>query len=324
MKMKKQINAAMMSMAIAAALAGQGIAAESIDQRGAMKRENFAIASVIYEAVTTNASDVTSLMTNDAKKDWDTFFSSMVLDGKQYFMPDFFKVKHLIVGGTDQNGFVMGFYNPFYDLFAVFVVENGSTAKISGVRFCPGVAVRGESRSEEFPLASGLNPPDEYVSLLFGVMKSSTAAFLRKLGGKDFRSSFASLEGCGTKEMERIAVAHKFRIGQIIKLSEDKDLLAKVALATSILRDADMGASGFAKADVSTRKVLDMLESQYPFARNAFQVVAYFPSGTSANVVFSNDNVRSMIVHANISADGMVWLKLLDMGMIDVRPAAGL
>ena len=82
---------------------------------GPTERDAKVLAGVSYVSTvaTTNYMSLASYMTPDAKEDFLDFCEKMKFDGKQYFMPDFCKLKYVAVGGLDESGYVAGLYNPF-------------------------------------------------------------------------------------------------------------------------------------------------------------------------------------------------------------------
>lgn len=275
------------------------------------------LASVLSVAITTNSSSVARIMTREILPLWTDFCKKMEIEGNQYFLPDFFKVKHIIIGGYDADGFVMGLYNPFYDAIAVFLVEDREIASIKGFAILDGSVLRKDNLQTGFPRGSGMNPPNEYIAVLLKEMHFTTTVFKKQFSNPSFRKVFSTYGFVDANVLEKLAKTQKFRIGQIIQLSSDKQLSARVALAHALLADSRLSNRGFLEKDSSTKTIIALLSDKLSMFRKSFQVVAYFPDGDNANVIFANQAIRSMLVHAHISKESRIWLKLLDMKLIE-------
>lgn len=274
-----------------------------------------AAASGMALATASNYMATVGMMTSDTKDAFVDFFEKTRLNGKQYFAPDFFKFNHLVMGGSDSGGFLMGLYNPFYDAIALFLIENGEPAHVTGFKMVSCSDVRNDKMQLEFPLASGLKPADEYLSALLMDVSATTAAFLDKFGRPDFRSRFVEVNSIAGDALRKLIEVHKFRIGQIIKMSEDKDVMKDVAVANAVLREVVTADNNVLQEDAATRKVAALLGGTLSSVRKDMQVIAYFPDGDDTNVVFMNERIRSMLVHARVRR-GRIRLRLLDLNLV--------
>ena len=275
------------------------------------------VASVLSVAITTNCSSVARIMTSEIFPLWTDFCKKTEVEGKQYFLPDFFKVKHVIIGGHDSDGFVMGLYNPFYDAIAAFLVEDRENALITGFAILDGSVLRKDNPQNEFSRGSGMNPPNEYIAMLLKEMHFTTTVFKKQFSSLGFRKIFSTLKPVDVKVLKKLEKIQKFRIGQIIQLSADKQLSARIALAHALLADSRLSNHDFVDKDPSTKTVIALLSDKLSVFRKSFQIVAYFPDGDNTNVIFANQAIRSMLVHAHISKEKRIWLKLFDMKLIE-------
>ena len=276
----------------------------------------YVVSAVLSLAASLNFNDVVNIMSPTAKDEWGEFVKKTAIDGKQYLVPDFFKVKHLLVSNRDEKGYVLGMYNPFYDSAMLFLVEDaGVAATISGMKIVTGVRLRDDGKISEFPKTSGLNPPDEYIALLLSIMNSTAASFHAKFGGS-YRETFKALKSLSKDEADGLMRTVKFRIAQVVKMSEDSKLKINVAFANAVLREPSLASGGRVRRDRATQRVIGLLSGELSKIRKAFQAVAYFPDDKGCNIIFSNTDVRSMLVHAHVTAEGVVWYKLLDMSLI--------
>lgn len=292
------------------------IMASASDSAADRDNRSYAESAILSLAASLNFNDVVNIMTPATRNAWMDFAQKTTIDGKQYFIPDFFKVKHLLVSERDEKGYVLGLYNPFYDSAVLLLVEDaGAAARISGMRIVTGSWLRDEGKCPEFPKTSGLNPPDEYISLLLVVMNSTASSFHVKMG-KGYREAFNAIRPYSADEVDYIMRTLKFRIAQVVKMSEEPRLKVQVAFAGAVLRDSALADGKRVSRDHATQRVVNLLSGKLERFRKSFQVVSYFPDGQNCNAIFANNDIRSLLVHAHVSADGNVWFKLLDTSLV--------
>ena len=297
------------------AVAAMAIVASTAATAALTEREG----KMLVEASTMSASmaddfrSIAKVMSETAKNDFNAFCDATVMDGVQSFMPDFAKVKYAMIGGHDDEGFAVGFYNPFYDAFFVMTVESHGkkVATVSGFRAVTAARLRGEDPCAAYPAASGSASPTDYLPGVLAQTRLAGEAFQAKFNG-DFRKAFAALGQAEGEELDRLLEIAKYRIAHALKIANDKSVLRDAALAEALLKKDSLRGSDFLSDDPSTKKTLDTLSGLPEEFRKAFKVIAYFPGGESSNVVFFNKIMPTTLVQAHVGKDQKTWFRLFD------------
>ena len=275
-------------------------------------------ASTISISMADNFRSAAGIMTDAAKKDFDAFCDATVMDGVQCFMPDFSKVKYAMVGGHDDNGFVVGFYNPFYDAFFLMMVEDADkVAKISGFRAVTSARLRGADPCAAYPAASGSAAPVDYLPGVLAETRLAGETF-KKLFNGDFRTAFAAVGQSEGAELERLLEIAKYRVAHALKIANDKNVLRDASLAEALLKKTSLRGSDFLSKDASTKKTLETVDGLPEDFRKAFKVIAYFPDGEFSNVVFFNKKIPTALVQAHVGEGQNTWFRLFDANVAGI------
>ena len=280
-----------------------------------------AAASTISVSMAEDFRSVSKIMADMAKKDFEAFCDATVMDGVQCFMPDFTKVRYTMIGGNDDKGFVVGFYNPFYDAFFVMTVEDSvKPATISGFRVVTAARLRGADPCAEYPAASGAASPTDYLPGVLAQTRLAGETFRKSFNG-DFRAAFAALGQTEGSELERLNEVAKYRVAQALKISNEETVLRDAALAEALLKNESLRGSAFLSDDASTKKTLDTVAGMPEDMRKAFKVIAYFPDGEFSNVVFFNRKLPTTLVQAHVGAERNTWFRLFDAHVAGIKDA---
>ena len=312
---KKTIRVAIVIMALVScaqfATGGMGNAKEEQTMAGPTERDAKVLAEVSYisTVVSTNYLFLTAYMTETAKSEMFSFCKKMRIEGKDYFMPDFCKLKYVVVGGLDTKGCVAGFYNPFYDTWLVFSMDDSAKVVIDGFRVVRGSYFTGAADTD-YPPASGAIPADEYLKGVFAQTKSALTSMRDKFCGKDFRSLFEQLPAFDVELVKKLTELTKFRIGQALKVAEDKRVLRDAVICNSIICRGR--TERFVSEDASTKLTVKTLAESLGSIRSGFKIVSYFPSGDESNLMYYNRLFPTLLIQANVCEDGKVWLRMFD------------
>ena len=278
-----------------------------------------AAASVLAAEMSKNVVSMSRMMTVQAKKDWAAVCRRMCVDGKQYFLPDFCKVKYTFIGKCDKNGFVCGFYNPFYDAFMLVSMENlDAQPRIDGFRFATVHKLTGKTEPDVVPSASGTNPSEAYFPAVAEQLKSAGAAFNGKFLGSDSRAALAALPVIDETQIAEMTNILKFRLGQLVVMGDDAKVRKDAVLANLLVRDANFAEKNILIKDHGTRTTLDTLAGGLAKMRGKFKVVAYFPDKAAANFIYFNSEMPSLLVQSHVEGEKM-WLKMMDAHAIEVK-----
>lgn len=273
-------------------------------------------ASVISVAMTSNFNYIAKIMTPDALRDWSEFCSRVKIEDDQYLMPDFCKVKYVMVGVGDREGFVAGFYNPFFDAFILLLIDGDDKPSVSGFRFATRARIAGVPEDGEFPPASGQNPSENYFPAVLQQSRVAARTFSDVFCRPGFRDAFKKIAAPDDGEIARLTRIMKFRIGQALKLSEDKRVLRDAAVANAILTNSGLHDGKFVAKDASTATTLAAVSGAMAPFQESFRAIAYFPDGDLSNVIFHNRNLPTALVQATIGNDCVVSFKLFDAHLI--------
>ena len=269
-------------------------------------------ASAMSTAMSSNFSYIANMMLPLARRDWSEFCARVKIDGDQYFMPDFCKMKYVMVGASDGEGFVAGFYNPFFDAFMLVIVDDGEKPAVSGFRFATRARLGGKSEDAEFPPASGQNPAENYFPAVLQQSRIAAQTFGDVFDKPGFRTAFDRISAPDDSEIARLLQIMKFRIGQALKLAEDKRVLRDAAVANAILANSNLHDGKFVAKDASTKLTLSTVAGAMAPFQKSFRAIAYFPDDDSSNVIFFNKDMPTTLVQANVGSDGVMWFRLFD------------
>ena len=307
-----------------ATVAGIATGAGAPSERTEMTREERLIATsaVLVDEFTTNATMMSKLMLPDAKREWVSFCQGMAIDGKQYFLPDFFKVKYTFIGGADDDSYAFGVYSPFYDAFMLMRVRyGGKVPQIAAFRVATVSRLKGSTDFPDFPPSAGCNPPDAYIAGLTVQVRQAGEAFHSRFLGKEASAAVESFAASPDAERSSMLTLHKARLGLLANIAADATVKAKVALADLAVRDGRFSSKKYVNKDASTKKVLDALSKLPAAARKAVQFVSYFEADGSANVLYMIPAIPTTVIQANVK-DGNIWLKMFDARLVNVKMQA--
>ena len=284
------------------------------------ERELKVLAEVAYlsNASATNYLSMMDFMTDASKAAMQGFSNRMLLDGKQFFMPDFCKLKYVVVGTFDAQGYVAGFYNPFYDVWFMLKVADVGKVSIEGFKVVPGGYFTGMARGE-YPPASGAIPAEGYLKGVFLQVKSALTSMRDRFRGGDFRAQFDQMPSADEALLANLSELARFRIGQALEIANDKRVFRDTVISRAIICRGE--TRRFVADDGSTKLTVKTLTESLKEIRSGFKVVAYFPSGDESNFVFNHPSVPTLLIQANVRKDGKVHLRMFDANSItkDVR-----
>lgn len=267
--------------------------------------------------MSTNCTAVAKVMTPPVRQDWIAFLKAMKLGDKQYFLPDFNKVLYPLIGGHDSTGCLFGYYNPFYDAFMLFIVDNKEKASISGFRFIWTNQLLEKDVKKDFlpPLATGVQPCTDYFKVMLAEMSFARTSFHGAFTDSQFRRRFAALPLKDPQTLHVMQEILRKRIGQVVGMSERPEF-SKIVLARAILEKGEPGGIPFLAQDGSTAKVLSTLSREASPLRRNFTVAAYFVEGEQSNFIFSNRQMQSLMVQAMVDKGKKVHLRMFDMSQV--------
>ena len=312
---------AIAACAAATSVVGTATGADASGVRTEMTREQRIVATsaVLVDEFTTNATMVAKLMLPDAKREWVSFCQGMIIDGKQYFLPDFLKVKYTFIGGWDDDSYALGVYSPFYDSFMLMRVrDGGKVPRIAAFRVATVSRLKGLRDYAAFPPSAGCNPADAYIAALTMQVRRAGEAFNAKFLGKEAPAAVEAFATSPDAECSSLLTLHKARLGLLANVASEATVKAKVVLADLVVRDGRFSSEGYVGKDVSTKKVLDALAKLPAAARKSVQLVSYFEADGSSNVLYMIPAIPTTVIQANVK-DGNVWLKMLDARLVNEK-----
>lgn len=324
--MKKMGRVAVIAAcAVSAAMAVAATGDDATGGRTEMTREErlTATSAVLVDEFTTNAAQMAKLMLPDAKREWVSFCRGMIIDGKQYFLPDFFKVKYTFIGGADADSYVLGVYNPFYDSFMLMrVLDGGRVPLIAAFRVATSSRLKGATDIPPFPPSAGCAPADAYVAALAMQVRVAGESFHAKFLGKDAPDAVEAFAPSTDAERSSLLTLHKARLGLLANVATETAVKAKVVLADLVVRDGDFSSNRRVGGDAATKKVLDALSKLPVAARKGVQLVSYFEADGAVNALYMIPFIPTTVVQANVNANGGVWLKMFDARLVNGEPLA--
>lgn len=275
------------------------------------EREMKVLAEAAYLSNTsaTNYLSMMDFMTDASKTAMRDFSSRMLLDGQQFFMPDFCKLKYVVVGALDAQGYVVGFYNPFYDVWLMLKVADVGKVSIEGFKMVPGGYFTGMARGD-YPPASGSVPAEGYLRGVFLQVKSALTSMRDRFRNGDFRTQFDLMPSADDALLTNLSELARFRIGQVLQIETDKRVLRDTVISRAIICRGE--TRRFVADDGSTKLTIKTLAESLKEIRSGFKVIAYFPSGDESNLVFNHMSVPTLLIQANVRKDGKVHLRMFD------------
>ena len=305
------LNAAMLMVIGYSAIAVPTKEGEPMKGRDPTDREVRLLAEASYLS-TVSATNYLSLgrfMTEPAKNSMADFCRKMLLEGKQYFMADFCKVKYAVVGGFDKSGSVIGYYNPFYDAWLLLKLEDAEKVTVNGFKVVSGNSFS-ETAEGGYPPSFGAIPAENYLEGVFSQTRTAMLSMRDAFAGKDFRKLFDGLHDADAALVERLQELTKVRIGQALKIAEDKRVLRDAVICNAIICRGD--TRRFVSDDTSTALTVKTLSESLKEIRSGFKAVAYFPSVDESNLIYNNRLLPTLLIQANVRENGSVRMKMFD------------
>ena len=307
-----------LSAVMASAIADSPKPAESTRQTRIV-----ATSVVLADVMTTNLTEVSRLMSPAAKKSWVDFAQSMVIDGNQYFLPDFFKVKYTFVGGVDDASFAMGLYNPFYDAFVLLRVNDSRRVPtIESFRVMTVSELRGKSDAPEFPPSAGTAPGERYFAVLWRQVRLAGDVFNARFLGADAPRRIAALDVSGESHEKLLTIA-KARLGLLAKVVDDEKVKGQAVLSNAVIRDRRLADKPFVSTDKSTQRTVKTLATLPDGVRKSFALVSYFAEGGASNLIFYAPALPTLLIQARVQDNGHVCLKMFDAHVAGRKVVAG-
>ena len=270
--------------------------------------------AVLSATMTTNFSHVVNIMDESAVKSWVEFGRLMKIEDNQCFYPDFFKVQSALIGGYDENGFVMALYNPFYDAFWLLLVNDSERVRIKDCKFVRANMLLEKGIGAVGPVVAGGDRGDRYFKDVLDQVSHAADVFKLKFLRKDYESAFASVVCDVGADAENFMVTMKLRMGQALALADKSGRVFRDSvLATAVLNDEKLANGKMVSSDPSTKRVLELVFGKIAAWRKSFHVVSCFPTSDETNVIFGCWRYPTLLLQANVSKEGRVWLKMLDL-----------
>lgn len=304
----------------ASCMAASGGAGESVPTLAQRESRMLVTASILSLVSPTNCTIVTNIMTDAARNSWKDALSRLRLDGEQAFLPDFCKVKYTMIGGHDDQGFVMGLYNPFYDAFMIFMVDDQKRAMISSFRLVSRAVLAGESPTEELPKSCGTAAAVDYFPALSDQVVSAVDAFKTVLQVSTFREGFARIPAGNAADSEMLMRIQEFRVAMSLLSAQDKRTLRDSALSLAIVRDGRGEKSDLVSKDASTKLTRATLSDKIGDVRKTLAIVGSFVAGGSNNILLASPRMPTLMILAHVEKDARVWLRMFDAHTIVPRP----
>lgn len=311
--MKHKILGKVAAMAIATMPVAATIADAGAGIIGQRQKTVLVEAAYLSNTATTNFAALTSCMTLQAKFEFQRFCNAMLIEGKQYFMPDYCKFKYVFEGAHDDKGFVFGFYNPFYDAWFVFDVIDEYGLSIEGFKVVDGSYFTSK-KSADFPAATGLNPAEEYLAGVYAQVKETAFAMRKSFSIAGFHDQFKAIPDADEALVQKLMEICKSRIGQALLVANDNRVLRDAVICNTIV---NRGVTDkFVADDSATTNVLKVLGDNLESMRRGFKIIGYFPSGEESNLLYTHPKYPALLVQANVSENGRVWLKMFEVSSI--------
>ena len=310
MKNKKGVLA-IISMVIAGYAFSAQISDLKLQDR---QKEILTQASAITFSLSTNCNSIARIMLPSVRKEWIQFLKQMKHDGKQFFLPDFFKVKYVMLGGYDATGYSIGLYNPFYDTFAIFLVnDKDKKMQVETFRIVTTATLCNESTSGVSPVLSTASP-DEYFPALKKQVEKAQNAFYLRFNGKEFKDVIKEITPITLSEAQKLKEISKLRLGQALAIGSQKNIFADAVTVDLVIKGNNKG--NIVMDGPSTKMTLETLSTKIPLFRKGFRVVAFFSTGKASNIIYFNPKLPTLLLHANIS-NGKVGLRMFDANIVN-------
>lgn len=312
--MKLLTMAILASAVCGSAWADEGRGQMSEDQEKALRA--VAYASVVAQTSATNCRAVSAALSPAAARKWRTQSDMLLLEGKQFVLPDFFKAAAVFSGGVSGDTFCFGLYNPFHDRMWLAWVRGFDKPEIVDFRWLSGASLRSEKNPRALPTANGVNPSSDYFIVMLQSVGDVMKGFGRRFGTGEFASELSALPDLTAAEAARMVNVMKLRLAQIAQMRKSERGVGTLMLGSHVLRNGvgELGANmEDEKESQATLKTLNGLDSAL---RKRFQPIAYFEDGLESCVVFNNPALPTLIILARCP-DG----SKLKLGMFDMRIA---
>lgn len=286
----------------------------SSDKPLSRRNEVLVEASLLAATTTTNPVAIVNVMSAEAMKDFISFAKNFNIDGEQYFLPDFFKLKYMMLGGLDERGFLAGFYNPFYDTAALLLFDDVLKCRIVGFRVVTEMSPRIEGAS--LPPAMGVEPSSRYLEFLYKQVKGAKERFVKEYGGEDFRMAFAKTPVWGTNDIARLDELMRIRIGQTVAMATETNLLRDAVLAKFALSGKIPDGDELLYSDKTTQQVMVALKNSLGMWRDSLELAGYFKADGESNILFFTRKMPSFMIQVHVTKGAKVWMKAFDAHII--------
>ena len=304
------------------------IAAESEGNGGISRREtgslvrmtreerSFATSAVLAGVFTTNQTEVARLMSPAARKDWLSFCRRMIIDGKQYFLPDFQTVKYTFIGGADEASFAVGFYNPFYDAFMLLKVNDRERIPvIESFRVATVSRLRGQEKIPAFLLAMGMASDEGYLAALAEQIRVAEKAFNSHFLGSGAPTRLTEFTSSPEGEIENLVTIQKARLGYFSLIGTEEAVRASAVLADLVVHDPRFATKAYVRSDGATKKVGEALGLLPPEMRKSLRLVLYFQIDEASNFLYVLPMSPTTLFQVNVDK-GTVWMKMFDAHLV--------
>lgn len=275
-----------------------------------------AYAAVIAQTSATNCMAISAALSPAAARKWQAQQDMLLLEGKQYFLPDFFKAATVFSGGVSGDAFCFGLYNPFHDRMWLASVKGFDKPQIVDFRWVSGASLRSEQKPLALPTANGVNPPSDYFIVMLKSVGDAMKGFTKRFGGASFAAELAALPDLTAAEAAGMVDVMKLRLAQIVQMQRNKRGTGTLLLGAQVLRNGAGKLGANMAGEKETQATLKAVGGMPSALRQQFQPIAYFEVGQESCVVFNSPALPTLLVMARCS-DG----KTMRFGMFDLRIA---
>ena len=317
MKNKNEIGSVLLAMTVALG-AAQNVAADAVGKEQELALREIAYTATLAKFVSTNSQAFVAALAPSVRGRWLKDEPKLRVRDVQILLPDFFKVAYVYNGGIVDDAFCFGLYNPFYDHMLLCKAKGVKRSEIVDYKWVSGSVLRGDAETPKYPLASGVNPPDQYFPTMLRTMGNVIKSFNSKFVGPSPDASFAALQGLDEAGFARFIDIAVFRSSQAVKMAGDKSAFGLATLANLIFSDERFVNQPFLGGDVMTKAVVETISKMPGDFRKAFRPIGFFEVKGEKCILFYNATLPSFLALAR-SADG----KVIRLGMFDVHIADG-
>ncbi len=196
-----------------------------------------AYAAVIAQTSSTNCMAISAALSPAAARKWQAQQDLLLLEGKQYFLPDFFKAATVFSGGVSGDAFCFGLYNPFHDRMWLASVKGFDKPQIVDFRWVSGASLRSEQKPLALPTANGVNPPSDYFIVMLKSVGDAMKGFVKRFGGASFAAELAALPELTAAEAAGMVDVMKLRLAQIVQMQRNKRGTGTLLLGAQVLKN---------------------------------------------------------------------------------------